>query len=79
MSLSEKPIPRGRLLAFLGAATFFEGFDVTAMGQVLPQLGQPGGLGLTESGKGWLVGPWALGPCWPGSWCVRRTGSAAGR
>ncbi|MBM4378008.1 MAG: hypothetical protein FJ086_01685, partial [Deltaproteobacteria bacterium] len=43
MSVEEKPIPRGRLLAFLGAATFFEGFDFAALGQVLPQLGQPGG------------------------------------
>jgi putative MFS transporter len=56
------PIPRARLLAFLGVATFFEGFDVTAMAQVLPQLGSAAGFGLSESAKGWLVGAIGLGP-----------------
>ncbi len=77
MSLAEKPIPRGRLLAFLGAATFFEGFDVSAMAQVLPQLGQPGGLGLSEAGKGWLVGVVGLGPML--AWFLVREADRVGR
>lgn len=77
MSAEEKPIPRGRLLAFLGAATFFEGFDVTALGQVLPQLGQPGGLGLTEAGKGWLVGAVGFGPML--AWFLVREADRVGR
>jgi putative MFS transporter len=71
------PVSRGRLLAFLGAATFFEGFDVSAMAQVLPQLGQPGGLGLSESGKGWLVGAVGVGPML--SWFLVREADRFGR
>lgn len=77
MSLEEKPIPRGRLLAFLGAATFFEGFDVTAMAQVLPKLGQAGGLGLSEAGKGWLVGAVGVGPML--AWFLVREADRVGR
>lgn len=71
------PIPRARLLAFLGVATFFEGFDVTAMSQVLPQLGSDAGFGLTESAKGWLVGAIGLGPML--AWFLVRHADRVGR
>ncbi len=77
MTEQASPVSRGRLLAFLGAATFFEGFDVAAMGQVLPQLGQPGGLGLTEAGKGWLVGAVGVGPML--AWFLVREADRVGR
>jgi len=71
------PIPRGRLLAFLGVATFFEGFDVTALSQVLPLLGSDAGFGLSEAAKGWLVGAIGLGPML--SWFLVREADRVGR
>ena len=70
-------VPRGRLLAFLGAATFFEGFDVTALSQVLPVLGGAEGFGLSEAAKGWLVGAIGLGPML--AWFLVREADRVGR
>lgn len=54
------PKPPRLLFAFLGIATFFEGFDFIALTQVLPELRAT--WGLTEAEGGWLVGLCNLGP-----------------
>lgn len=52
--------PSRALFAFLGAATFFEGFDFIALTQVLPDIRAE--WGLTEAEGGWLVGVANVGP-----------------
>lgn len=48
-----------RLFAFLGVATFFEGYDFFALSQILPNLREDFGLG--PSAGGWIVGAAGLG------------------
>lgn len=52
--------PSRLLFAFLGAATFFEGYDFIALTQVLPDVRAT--FGLTEAQGGWLVGVGNIGP-----------------
>jgi len=52
--------PSPFLWAFLGVATFFEGFDFIALTQVLPELRAE--WGLSEAQGGWLVGVCNIGP-----------------
>jgi putative MFS transporter len=42
-----------KLMFFLSVATFFEGFDFMAIGQVLPSIRAE--MGLSEAGAGWLI------------------------
>lgn len=56
--MTSKPTPL--LLLFLGAATFFEGFDFIALTQVLPQVRTTWGLSSAE--EGWLLGFCNIGP-----------------
>jgi putative MFS transporter len=63
MAVAATPTPltpyQRRLLAFLSVATFFEGYDFLALGQILPNLRAD--LGLSESEGGRLVGAIGIG------------------
>ena len=48
-----------RLFAFLGVATFFEGYDFMALSQVLPNIREDFGIG--PAGGGWIVATAGLG------------------
>lgn len=72
--MSDASPPRS-LFAFLGAATFFEGFDFIALTQVLPDVRRT--WGLDEAQGGWLVGVCNLGPI--AAWLLVRQADRVGR